>query len=68
MAHNLFAVLTEKLNLDGIDIDTLPFKCYSRITPGLFMLAGAASIFSEVVGSWSAWCRLIGPLSTALKS
>jgi len=56
-ASALFAVLTEKLSLDGIDIDTLPFKCYSRITPGLFMLAGAASIFSEVVGSEAITCK-----------
>jgi len=57
MASALFAVLTEKLNLDGIDIDTWPFKFYSRITPGLFMLAGAASIFSEVVGKDAITCK-----------
>jgi len=57
MASALFAVLTEKLNLDGIDIDTWHFKFYSRLTPGLFMLAGAASIFSEVVGNDAISCK-----------
>ena len=56
MASALFAALTEKLNLDGTDIDTWPFKLYSRITPGLFMVAGAASMFSEVVGKAAITC------------
>ena len=72
MASALFAALKESLTFDGPDIDTWVYKFYSRVTVGLFLVAGAASVFSDIVGDKikcspsdpsgydEAWCYFFG--------
>ena len=56
MASALFAALKENLTFDGPDIDTWVYKFYSRVTVGLFLVAGAASVFSDIVEQY---CSII---------
>ena len=51
MATALFGALNERLKFDGPDIDTWVYKFYSRVTVGLFFVAGAASVFEQIVGA-----------------
>ena len=70
MASALFVALKESLTFDGPDIDTWVYKFYSRVTVGLFFVAGAASVFSDIVGDKikcspsdsydEAWCYFYG--------
>ena len=70
MASAVFVELKKSLTFDGPDIDTWVYKFYSRVTVGLFFVAGAASVFSDIVGDKikcspsgdyeEAWCYFHG--------
>ena len=50
-ASALFVPIVKSLTFDGPDIDTWVYKFYSRVTVGLFFVAGAASVFEQIVGA-----------------
>ena len=57
MASALFDELKNRLTFDGIDIDTWVFKFYSRVTVGLFLVAGAVSVADSLVDKNPIECK-----------
>lgn len=51
MASALFSDLTNRLSLSGLDIDNWTYKCYSRVSVGIFWVAAACSVASSYTGS-----------------
>ena len=57
MADKIFKDIVKRFGFDEIDIDSWVFKCYSRVTAGLFFLAGAFSVASEYTGKDAIQCK-----------
>ena len=51
MASALFSDLASRLSLSGVDIDNWTYKCYSRVSVGIFWVAAACSVASSYTGS-----------------
>ena len=50
MPSDLFKALRERLTWDEIDIDNWTFKLFSKVSVGIFVVAGLASIAAEYTG------------------